>query len=253
MEHFKKEVGGLRKTGGIRLPSSHKPIPLNRKGGGLGGDQTSQKLRPWIKDMFDYQYEDGEKEWEQWQLQRLEDEALGGEESGDEEAEAETHPETPQRTERKYDGGNQTDTERRVSLLERINNEEAAEDLSLEVSHSGHTEDILNFLNTSPQTRENVRRGLRKESSKRGASPKSKAKHDVMSSLEKLNRRGHLTPRKDGDLTPFRLPQQRTRQTLKAPTPEGLELFPSFSRQLFSPIQDQTTQDFALGHMDLKF
>ena len=67
MEHFKKEIGGLRKTGGIRLPSSHKPIPLNRKGGGLGGDQTSQKLRPWIKDMFDYQYEDGEKEWEQWQ------------------------------------------------------------------------------------------------------------------------------------------------------------------------------------------
>ena len=137
--------------------------------------------------------------------------------------------------------------------MERINNEEADEDLSLEVSHSGHTEDILNFFNTSPQTRENVRRGLREERTKRGMSPKSKAKDGFMSSLEKLNRRGHLTPRKDGDLTPFRLPQQRTRQTLKAPTPEGLELFPSFSRQLFSPIQDQTTQDFTLGHMNLKF
>lgn len=208
MEQFTKEVGGLRR-GSVKLPKGGENNPLKTHSGGLGGD-TFKHLKPWIRGEI-YEYEDGEREWEEEQIDRLNDEALG------------------------YD----SDFSSNAGM---DHSEDEGPD-----EPSGLTETFFNHLGVSEEMREKVRLALGKSSIEREKNREDlqKSLKKIRQSLSAQKPKA-ITQLKSGrdrhDTTPFRLPNRITRQAVAQPSPDDVNF--SLFQRAGSPITDLTFPKF---------
>ena len=159
MEQFTKESGGLSR-GSVKLPKGENN-PLKTHSGGLGGN-TFKRLKPWIRCEI-YEYEDGEKEWEREQIDQLNDEALGYDSDFSSNA-GMIHSDSDS-------GENPTSPATQAKVFERINDQDAEEDLNktldFEIEQMAEWGSILGATpNTLKRTEDALRRGEHKRLSK---------------------------------------------------------------------------------------
>jgi len=214
MELFTRETGGLSR-GNVKLPTGSNPLQNNV--GGLGGN-TFKQLKPWIRGEI-YDYEDGEKEWENEHIDRLNDEALGYDSDFSENAGM------------LDDDDEQLSPKTKATMLEKthenINKQEGYEtdfgDDSIDYGKSsGLTETLFEHLNVSEATRASImgQLPLQKNANTPLYTPlKTPVKTPVQDRRkdQKLALQSFSAKRRVANST-F-LPQQITRDTLKHPIP----------------------------------
>ena len=169
-----KGSGGLIK-GGITIRKSNFTNPLRSQHGGLGGDSTYRKLKPWIRGEISG-FEAGEKEWERNARDRLNEEALGSDSDF-------SSPASIIHSDSESD-------ETKQAVLQRIHDKDGDETDASVDSPRDMTQDIFKIFNATPRTEKAVRDALAKET------PKEKLTQDLRKSLTKLRKSNSLAREK---------------------------------------------------------